>query len=161
MSDKKLLVVFYSRTGITKKVAHTISELLNCDLEEIYDTKDRSGVVGYLKAGRDATRNRGTVVKDIKNEPSSYDMVIIGTPIWAFTMSSPIKTYIDNNKEKFKKVAFFCTQGGSGSERAFSHMTKECKIEPVELLELKTLEVVKNNHIDKIKEFVENIKNSN
>ncbi|MDY6965570.1 MAG: hypothetical protein SVM80_06305 [Halobacteriota archaeon] len=36
-------LVYYSRTGTTKKVADAISDIINCDIEEIVDTKDRSG----------------------------------------------------------------------------------------------------------------------
>ena len=50
----KTLVVFYSRTGTTKKVGENIAKILKCDSEEIFDTKDRMGVVGYMQAGKDA-----------------------------------------------------------------------------------------------------------
>jgi flavodoxin len=40
---KKILVLYYSRTGITKVLASYIAKLLNADLEEIVDTKKRTG----------------------------------------------------------------------------------------------------------------------
>ncbi|MEI6774938.1 MAG: hypothetical protein WCL18_09565 [bacterium] len=42
---KKILVLYYSRTGITKKLATFIGDVLDADIEEIVDTKNRSGVM--------------------------------------------------------------------------------------------------------------------
>lgn len=155
---KKALVVYYSRTGTTKKVAQQISNILGCDIEEIFDTKDRSGAFGYLMAGRDATKKSLTTISPITNNPGSYDIVVIGTPVWAFTMATPIRTYIQENKDKFKNVAFFCTQGGSGSDRTFKHMEELCGKTPLCQLELKTIEVVKNQFEDKTNSFADLLK---
>ena len=57
----KPLVVFYSRTGTTKKVGEALADLLQCDSEELIDTKKRKGPLGFLRSGRDATRNKLTV----------------------------------------------------------------------------------------------------
>jgi len=112
----KILVVFYSRSGRTKKVAEVISKILKCDKEEIFDIKSREGVVGFLSAGTDANLRRLTVIKEIKNNPSLYDLVIIGTPIWSSNISTPIRTYLSLHKEDFKNVAFFCTRLGSDAK---------------------------------------------
>lgn len=47
------LVVFYSRTGNTKKVAEALARELKCDTDEILETKSRKGILGYIFAGRD------------------------------------------------------------------------------------------------------------
>ncbi len=151
----KQLVAFYSRTGITKKVAEAISKILKCDSEEIFDTQNRAGGVGYFKSGRDSTMKKLTELKKIKNNPASYDTVIIGTPIWAWNVSTPIRTYLSQNK--FNKVAFFCTMGGSGGKKAFREMERLCKQKPVAVLELKTAEVADNKHLQKVREFAKNI----
>lgn len=56
----KALVAFYSRTGNTKKLAEEISKILEADIEEIRDKKDRSGAIGWLFAGKDATSKETT-----------------------------------------------------------------------------------------------------
>lgn len=167
--QQKILIVFYSRTGTTKKVAWTILNFLksfvklkkiNVDIEEIIDTKDRSGAIGYLFAGKDATLKTLTKIKNLNYNSAKYDIIIIGTPVWAFTMSTPIRTYILQNKAKLKtyaKVAFFCTQGGSGSERTFREMEKLCGKTPIALLELTTKEVMQNSSGKKVMGFVERI----
>ena len=67
----KMLVVFYSRTGNTRKVAEELEKVLECDMEEIIDTKNRSGSLGYLRSGRDAMNRKLTVLQDVINDPSA------------------------------------------------------------------------------------------
>ena len=150
----KYLIIYFSRTGTTKKVAESISNSLKCDSEEILDTQNREGALGYIKSGKDATLKKLTIIKNIKKNPKEYDMIIIGTPVWAWTMSTPIRTYISQNKDSFNKVAFFCTMGGSGSEKTFKDMEVLCGKKPLAVLDLKTKDVIKNEYVSKIEEFV-------
>jgi len=157
-SSMKILVVFYSRSGKNKKVAEAISDILKCDKEEIFDTKNRKGIPGFLSAGTDANLRRLTAIKEIKNNPSLYDLVIIGTPIWSSNISTPIRTYLFLFKEEFKKVAFFCTRLGSDAEKVFADMKNLIRKTPLALLELTTREVARDQYIQKVKEFIENLK---
>lgn len=155
---KKILVVYYSRTETTKKVAVKLGEKLGADLEEIRDIVDRKGVKGYLISGRDATLRKLTTLEKSEKNPADYDLVIIGTPIWSWNMSVPVRTYITENKDKFKEVAFFCTMGGSGDERAFGEMSEIIGKKPLATLTFKTVEVVKGLTEEKINEFVGKLK---
>lgn len=154
----KALIVFYSRTGTTKKVALAISKNVKSDIEEIFDVKSRKGIIGYLKSGREAMLKKLPEIKQTKKKPSSYDLIIIGTPVWGYNMSSPIRTYITNNKKGFKKIAFFCTMGGSGSERTFKEMELLCEKKPEAKLVLTTKGVIRDGYIDKVKEFIKKIR---
>ncbi len=146
----KILVVYYSRTNVTRKVAVNLTKELKADIEQIKDVKDRGGLMGYLRSGKEAMMKTPAEIKEIKKDPSNYDLVIIGTPIWGYTMASPIRTYLTANK--FKQVAFFCTQGGSGAKRAFGHMAELIGKEPKATLTLLTKDVMKGFDL---KEFVE------
>ena len=157
-SKMKILVVYYSRTGTTKKVAETIASDLKCDSEEIIDTKNRSGFWGYLKSGRDAMKKRLTILEPIKKTPDSYDLVIIGTPIWAWNVSAPVRTYIVQNADKFKKVAFFCTMGGSGDVKAFKEMESISGKKPIATLGLRQADVKNDTYKEKVSKFIEEIR---
>ena len=154
----KILAVFYSRSGRTKRVAKAISDILKCDKEEIFDTKNRKGIPGFLSAGTDANLRRLTAIKEIKNNPSLYDLVIIGTPIWSSNISTPIRTYLSLHKEGFKKVAFFCTRLGSDAEKVFKGMEDICQKSPLALLELTSREVNGGQYLQKVKEFINKLK---
>jgi len=47
---RKYFVVFYPRTGTTRKVAEAIKDALKCDIEEIFDIKKRADLFGYLRS---------------------------------------------------------------------------------------------------------------
>ena len=153
----KALVVFYSRTGATKQVAEALAESLNCDSEELIDTKKRGGPLGFLSAGKDAKAKKLTKLTDIKRDPALYDLVILGTPIWAGTLSSAARTYVANNKSTFKRVAFFCTHGGGESQQLFAEMEALCERRPVSILALQEKEVKTGNYQGKIRQFVDGL----
>jgi flavodoxin len=152
----KILIIYYSRTGVTKKLAEYISQKIGATMEEVMDTKNRAGVMGYILAGRDGTQRRLTKLETIKNNPADFDLVIIGTPIWSWNMSTPIRTYLEENKSQFKQVAFFSTMGGSGDERAFKEMGEIIGKKPVATLGLKTREVITGN-LEKADKFCEEV----
>ncbi len=154
----KILVAFYSRSGRTKKVAEAISDILKCDREEIFDIKSREGILGFLSAGTDANLRRLTAIKEIKNNPSLYDLVIIGTPIWSSNISTPIRTYLSLYKDDFKKVAFLCARLGSDTKKVFDDMKNLSQKTPIVLLELTSREVARDQYMQKVKEFIKNLK---
>jgi len=105
----KSLVVYYSRTGNAKFVAETIAAEMGSDIEEIVDLKKREGKLGWMSAGRDATGGRETQIKPTTKVPADYDLIIVGTPVWAWRPSAAIKTYMGKNDLSGKKVALFFT----------------------------------------------------
>jgi flavodoxin len=107
----KSLVVYYSRTGKTKFVAEKIAAELGSDIEKIEDLKNREGKMGWMSATRDASREKETPISPTKKNPADYDLVIIGTPVWAFNPASAIRTYLKSNDLTRKKVALFFTFG--------------------------------------------------
>jgi flavodoxin len=117
-----ILVVYYSRTGNTRKAAEAIAEKLDADIEEIADKKDRSGAMGYMKAAKDAARENITEIEETKIDPSKYKIVIIGTPIWAWNMAPAVRKYILDNKENFANLAFYTTSKGTKPEKVIKKM---------------------------------------
>ena len=68
----------------------------------------------------------------VKNDASTYDIIVIGAPIWASTLSTLVRTYISQYKGS-SKVAFFCTSGGTRGE-PFDEMESLCGKEPAAIL---------------------------
>ncbi len=157
MSEEKVLVVYYSRTGTTRKVAEAIAELLGCELEEIIDTVDRSGAWGYLASGRDALKKRAAEIKAPQRDPGDYDLVVLGTPVWAWTMSSPMRGYLSQYAGRLPEVAFFCTTGGTGVKRTFRHMEAACGKPPRAVLGLRMKDVLKDRHTERLAQFAEEL----
>jgi len=151
MDNEKILVVFYSRTGSTTQVAEALKEQYKCDAEEIVDMKNRKGLIGFLISGFEAKKGRTTEIRQTKYDPSCYDRVIIGTPVWASNITPAIRTYIEKNRRSFKKVSFFCTQGGSGGENAVETLKTLCGKKPDSTLIISTKEIKNKSYMTKIK----------
>jgi flavodoxin len=152
------LVVYYSRTGHTKKVGEELAKALPADVEEIIDTANRAGPIGWMMSGRDATGRKLATIKQVKKDPANYDIVVIGTPIWASNMSSPVRTYLTENKAKFKNVAFFCTEGSKGDEKAFAEMEEVAGKKPKATLAITTADLKSGSDADRAKKFAGDIK---
>jgi len=153
----KALVVYYSRSGTTRKLAESISTALNCDVEEIYDTRKRNGILGFLHCGYEAYRKKTTVLKEVKNNPATYDVVLIGTPVWSSNVSSPIRTYLLQFKENFRQVAFFATSGSGEADKTFKEMETVCNKKPLCTLVLKREEVFTSQLDAKSRKFAEEL----
>ena len=153
MDAKRALVVFYSRTGTTKKVAEAVAGELGADLEELIDLKSRGGPVGFALAAKDAALKKLSTIADVKNDPTGYDLVVVGTPVWADTMCCSVRTYLTQQREHIGKVAFFLTTMRSGAERTFRHMEKLCGKAPAATLGLRAKEVRKGAHLERVRAF--------
>jgi flavodoxin len=151
----KTLVVYYSKTGNTRRLAEEISKQLCCDIEEIHDKKNRSGTIGWFSGSRDAFRKFLTDI-EFNLDPSGYDLVVIGTPVWSFNITPAVRTYFTRNIEKLNNVAFFLTGEGLGIKGAFKDM-EALSSTPVASFELHRrrigarIDIEKD--IDKIKDF--------
>ncbi len=150
----KSLVVYYTRSQTTKKVGEAIAKALVCNSEEIIDTANRKGLFGWLRSGRDAMRKRTTTILPTKFNPIDYDLVIMGTPIWGSLPTPAIRTYIEQHKLDFKKVAFFSTSGSTNVGSAFAELTLICGKSPQGVLGLKQDEVKKSDTTEKINQFI-------
>ena len=155
----KILITFFSRTKNTKKVAEILKKEFKADIEEIKDTKiNRMGVKGYLISGREGMTEKLAEIKQTKKDSSKYDLVIIGTPVWGFNMASPIRTYLTQNKNKFKKIAVFCTHDG-GPGKTLAKMTSLIEKRAVAVLDINRKFLNEKKEQEKLKEFIQKIKN--
>lgn len=139
----KSLVVYYSRTNTTRKLAEKIASEANADIEEIRPKVNYQGKLGYIRGGKDAMSEKIIDLEEMKNDPKDYDVVYIGGPVWASKAANPLISYLNNND--FNNVKFFLTAGKSGFESSFNQMEKYSK-KPLKTLQLTTKEVKQDNY---------------
>jgi flavodoxin len=141
MSDPRVLVVFFSRTGTTRMLASTLARMLSADIEEICDLTERRGASGYLRCLLDSWRKRPAEIVPAGLDTAQYDLVVVGTPVWAGSVSAPVRAYLLENRSKFGHVAFFCSFGGLGSQVAFDEMRALAGRAPVAQCKVRATEV--------------------
>jgi len=152
----KTLVVYYSKQNHTRKVAEEISNGLNCDIEELIDTQERTGALWGFRAYIDAIKEKSTILEELKNDPSDYDLVIIGTPVWR-RISTPIRAYLTQNKDKFNDVVFFSTSGFGRYKSTFKLMRELSMKTPLAELDIMSKDVNNGSYKSKVADFVKKI----
>ena len=152
----KILIVYYSRTNVTKDIANRLQKELDCDIEEITDGGKYDGRLGYIKGGMNASMGRTSDIDPISKNPSDYDLVIIGTPVWASNMATPVYTYLIKYNDQIKKMASFCTCISGGYEKALEKIAEVSGKTQVSTMFLNAKDV--KNPTEKINTFIKNIK---
>lgn len=114
---KKYLVVYYSLTGNTKKVARLIAKRLDADIEVIRDNGRRETTPARFNAILEAIFKLPTVIEKCRHEVDQYDCIILGGPVWAQNISSPMRAFLKRESERFGRLALFCTEYGEGGEK--------------------------------------------
>lgn len=122
MSDPKVLVVYYSRTGNTRRVALEIARQLAAEVEEIGSLDCRQGVVGYLRSAYEAWSGRAARIRTPAIDPRAFDVVIVAGPIWVESPASPLRAYLAAAAPRLRNVAFVVTLGGAGADRALRQL---------------------------------------
>ena len=125
------LVVFYSRTGTTRKVAQNIARGLGADFEEIREATDRRGVLGYIRSAFEAIYDRWVPIDSLTRDATQYDLVVVGTPVWNASLCAPARAFLAANAHRLPKVAFFVTEGGRGARRVFGQMAEVVGAQPI------------------------------
>lgn len=131
MSNAKILVVYYSRTGVTAQMATRLAGRLGADIEEIVDRTDRSGPSGFVRSMIDALAERSIPIGAAVHDPASYSIVVIATPVWAHHVAAPVRTWLGAYRNRLHRVAFLCTLGGSGANAVFEQMARLSGKSPV------------------------------
>ncbi len=116
----KILVTYFSASGVTKSVSEKLAKAINAD---IYEIKPE---IPYTSDDLDWTnkKSRSTVeMKDKNSRPTiadknekieNYDLIFLGFPVWWYTAPTIINTFLESYDFSNKKIVLFATSGGSG-----------------------------------------------
>lgn len=126
----KVLIAYFSASGVTKSVAEKIASIINGDLFEIepkekytdedlnwHNKQNRSSVEMKDKSSRPE-------IKENNLDISSYDTILIGFPIWWGVAPTVVNTFIESKNFEEKTLIPFCTSGGSGMRYAENDLKK-------------------------------------
>lgn len=115
----KAAVIYYSRSGVTKRIAEKVQKKFDADMYFVEPEKaygnNASAVVRVI--GEKASKN-DPVLKTKIADFSAYDTVFIGFPIWAGSLPQFLQEYISKANLDGKRVIPFATAGANGKERS-------------------------------------------
>ena len=125
----KILVAYFSASGVTKNVAINLAQAANADLYEIkpavpytdadlnwMDKNSRTTIEMKDKSFRPEMVNDEVKIED-------YDVIFLGFPIWWYVAPTIVNTFLEKYDFSDKKIILFATSGGSG----FGNTVKELK----------------------------------
>ena len=130
--SKKILVAYFSASGVTEKAAKKLAEAAGADLFEIrpavpytsadldwMDKKSRSSVEMNNPASRPAIEGK---IEDMEQ----YDVVFVGFPIWWYVAPTIINTFLESYDFSGKTIVPFATSGGSGMGKTNEKLAPSC-----------------------------------
>lgn len=121
----KSIVSYYSYSGNTRQVANILSEYLRgkggvniAELKPLYESRNF-----FIQAGRAFKRMRDRL-EPVDFDLTNYDLICLGTPVWAFGPAPAMNTYLDKcSGLEGKEVILFTTYGsGTGNKRCLNYM---------------------------------------
>lgn len=127
------LVAFFSASGVTAKVAETLSETIGADLFAIEPK------VPYTKADLDwmDKNSRSTLemndpvsrpeIARVRDNMDEYDILFVGFPIWWYVAPTIINTFLESYDLTGKTIIPFATSGGSGMGKTNEKLVPSCK----------------------------------
>lgn len=110
-NTEKVLIIYYSLSGRTRAVAERLQTKTGADIYEIQTIKTYpSSYPGvYDEPKRELEQNDLPDLKDNPPDMSSYDLILVGAPVWWYTVPTPLMKFLLNADFAGKRVASFCT----------------------------------------------------
>lgn len=121
IDSSKILVVYFSETGNTQKLAKLISDEVGGDFRRIETVKPYptgEALFNYTKNERD--KDARPELKDLDINIDDYDVIFIGYPIWWYTLPMPLYTFFETFDFSGKIIVPFNTHEGSGESGTYS-----------------------------------------
>jgi flavodoxin len=163
----KSLIVYYSLDGNTKLMAETMAKEIGAELLEIKPKKDQNpkSFMKFVWGGRQAMQKKEPELEAINKFPKDYELIIIGTPVWAWTVSPAIRSFLGLAKQagnpaemSGKKVAIFCCHGGQKGktmEEMKTLLSGNQLVGETDFMEPKSLNIQSN--LEAVKKWVKNL----
>ena len=105
-TNKKRLVVFFSRMGYVKKTALEEAERTGAEIYEVKSTERTEGTLGFWWCGRFGMHRWEMPIEKIKVNLSGYDHVTVCSPIWVFSVCAPMRAFCKAASGKIREADY-------------------------------------------------------
>lgn len=121
-TNRKRLVVFFSRMGYVKKQAYEAANLTGADVYEIKATERTEGTPGFWWCGRFGMHRWAMPIAPLNIDLTAYDHVTICTPVWVFSLASPVREFCRQASGKIKEADYILIHHTKGQ---YENVSKE------------------------------------
>lgn len=122
-----VLLVCYSYTGVSRRAAQLLALRYAWPVGEIRDTEPR----GYLRCLLDSLLRRQPPISYEGPDPARFRTVVLVSPVWAWRLAGPMRTFVASRRETLKDVAVVATMYGSGAGAVTAEVTRLLRRAPV------------------------------
>ena len=122
----KVLVLYYSQTGVTKTVAEELQTRLGADIEAVQAVVPYDGdfMATIERSRQEMESGAFPDIEPLKVDVRDYDVIFLGFPVWFGTYATPIATLLNTTDFSGKKIVPFCTFGSGGLESSVKALTE-------------------------------------
>lgn len=126
----KSLIIYYSYSGNTKRIAERLKDILSekgeAKICRLLPTDESNNF--FVQAAR-AFAGKRAILSDVNFDLSGYDLICLGTPVWAFAPTPAINTFLDKieNLDGKDAVCFTTYHSGTGVRRCVNTIIKGLK----------------------------------
>lgn len=129
---KKTIIVYFSLTGHTQAVAEIVQETLGADILSLKPIKSLNpkSSMKFMWGGYQAKMNKTPDLEPYEFDAEKYDLIILGSPVWAWTLSPPVRSFLKLHDLTNKNVAFWMGSMGPKKKAAerFKKALPECNL---------------------------------
>ena len=97
--ESKTLVVFFSRKKFTKRIAYETANKEKANIKELTTKERTEGDLGFWWCGRFGMHAWPMETLPLDADLNKYERIILVTPIWVFRMCSPMRDFVNKNKD--------------------------------------------------------------
>ena len=126
--NSRILVAYYSLTGKTERVANAIADASGGQLYQIRVAKSYPDNSKKRRAilEQEIEENYLPPLQATDINPENYDIIFLGSPVWANHISQPVKSFLTKYNLTGKHVIPFVTHSGGGRGESFQDVSELC-----------------------------------
>jgi hypothetical protein len=118
----EVLVVTYSYTGTCRQLAQLLCSQQGWPMAEISEISPRIGLQGTARCLLDSWRHRRPPIHYEGPPPEQFDAVVLVSPIWAYRLAGPMRSFVTLMRERLPDVAVVSVMGNSGAPNAVAEI---------------------------------------
>jgi len=119
----KVLVVYYTTGNAAERVAKDLAALHGAELERIEDARPRRW--SFFSGGFAASTGQASPIKEPSRDPADYDRVYVLSPVWAWRLAPPVRSWLRWAKGRLPETAFGTVSGDTEPDKIVAQMEKE------------------------------------
>lgn len=112
--DPRRLVAYFSRMGYVRKIALEEADRTGADIYEIKATERTEGTLGFWWCGRFGMHGWDMPIEPVKIDLKKYELVTVCSPIWVFSIASPVRSFLSVARGKIKNVNYILVHYTNG-----------------------------------------------